>query len=233
MEDACAPLGLTPEQRETYDRLGVVRVPGAVSRPAAEAMADALWAELERRHGLDRRRSESWTLERPFRLQAVARSGAFAAMASPRVRAVLDEVLGDGWVEPRWWGLPLVAFPSPGDAWSPPDRDWHLDGQATTDPRVARPFVLLAPLDPGGGGTCCRVGSHHLVRDLAGEAGRPLPSREARARLADRLGGLEVIEMTGETGDLILMHPLVVHAPARNVRSTPRLVVTQWVEGRG
>lgn len=231
MEDACAPPGLTPEQRETYDRLGVVRVPGAVLRRDAEAMADALWDELERRHGLHRRRPETWTVERPFHLQAVARSGAFATMASPRVRAVLDELLGTGWIEPRWWGLPLVAFPSPG-AWSPPNRDWHLDGQATANPRVARPFVLLASLEPGGGGTCCRAGSHHLVRALAQEAGRPLPSRVARAMLTGRLDRLELVEMTGEAGDLVLMHPLMIHAPARNARTTPRLVVTQWVEAR-
>ena len=41
---------------------------------------------------------------------------------------------------------------------------------------------------------------------------------------------LRVSEMTGEPGDVWLMHPDVLHAPAPNVLDAPRLVVTQFVQ---
>jgi ectoine hydroxylase-related dioxygenase (phytanoyl-CoA dioxygenase family) len=40
---------------------------------------------------------------------------------------------------------------------------------------------------------------------------------------------LQVEEMTGEPGDLYLMHPAALHAAAPNVLSEPRLVLAQFV----
>jgi hypothetical protein len=39
--------------------------------------------------------------------------------------------------------------------------------------------------------------------------------------------------MLGEPGDVILMHPLMLHAPMPNVLATPRMMLTQFVYGRG
>jgi ectoine hydroxylase-related dioxygenase (phytanoyl-CoA dioxygenase family) len=43
---------------------------------------------------------------------------------------------------------------------------------------------------------------------------------------------VRVVEMTGQPGDVYLMHPTLLHAPSRNVRNSPRLALTQWVEGK-
>jgi ectoine hydroxylase-related dioxygenase (phytanoyl-CoA dioxygenase family) len=40
---------------------------------------------------------------------------------------------------------------------------------------------------------------------------------------------LRVIEMTGEPGDVLLTHPLLLHAPARNCASVPRIVLSSTV----
>ena len=39
----------------------------------------------------------------------------------------------------------------------------------------------------------------------------------------------QVAEMTGDPGDVWLMHPNAVHAGAPNVLEAPRLVLTQFV----
>ena len=44
---------------------------------------------------------------------------------------------------------------------------------------------------------------------------------------------VRVCEMLGEPGDVILMHPLMMHAPTPNVLATPRMMLTQFAYGRG
>lgn len=250
---------LTPDQAEAYAREGVTRIPAAIPAGAVESMRQALWRRLEATCGAIRDRPETWTIARPSKLSP--RGGEYAEMASPPVRALLDDLLGE-WEEPPRWGLPLVAFPTGEPAWDVPHRHWHLDGTvAAGAPSLARLFALLEPSRQGGGGTVYVAGSHRLVCALAERQGRPLSSAEARrlltnqhpwfAQLAAPGGGedrirqfmvdghdadgvrVHVAEMLGEPGDIILMHPLTLHAPAPNVRSTPRMMLTQFVHRRG
>lgn len=254
--------GLTVDQRETLDRDGIVRLSGAVPRADAAAMADAIWRWLATLHGFDRERRETWTKERPAQLGPLAKSGAFRAMASPRVRSVIDDLLGRGaWQEPAYWGIALACFPTPEARWDVPHASWHLDAPATAPPPpVARVFVLLDQLEPAGGGTVYVSGSHRLAERLVRKGGA-LASAEVKSLLARRSpwladlmsgggGGdriarfmeegvgvddvpLRVGEMTGEAGDVYLMHPLMLHTGAPNVRERPRLAVTQWIYGKG
>ena len=49
------------------------------------------------------------------------------------------------------------------------------------------------------------------------------------------VGGLTVRlgEMLGAPGDLILMHPAIVHGAAPNTASGPRMMLTEWIVRRG
>lgn len=162
---------LTPEQIRTYEEDGVAHLPGAVARADAERMADALWSELGRKHAILRGHPDTWPTGRVFRIQAIAKAGAFDAMASPLIRAAIDHVLGvDGWDEPSHWGGTLATFPSKDKSWSVPHQSWHLDTRAQArvrHVRLARVFVLLADLLRRGGGTLFVAGSHRLIGRLA------------------------------------------------------------------
>jgi len=120
-----------------------------------------------------------------------------------------------------------------------------------------RVFAFLSSVLPRGGGTLVVTGSHRLVQALGDRTGNPLRSPEVRKRLmagdpwfrslcsadesTDRVrrfmndgvvtSGMlvRVVELTGEPGDVILMHGLMLHAPAPNCRSAPRLMVAQWI----
>ena len=119
---------------------------------------------------------------------------------------------------------------------------------------------MLAASRPGGGGTGYVAGSHRLIQVELAAAGRALPSAQVRKALAARsdwfaaltsrpsgedrvqrfmregseVDGVpvRVCEMLGEPGDVILMHPLAMHAPTPNVLATPRMMLTQFVYGR-
>jgi ectoine hydroxylase-related dioxygenase (phytanoyl-CoA dioxygenase family) len=256
--------GLNPHQREQFLETGVVFLPGLVPRPDAEAMADRLWDTLARQHGHLRNRPDTWTKQHPAQFQELRRSGAFAAMGSERVRGLLDDLFGDdGWTPPAHWGGPLVTFPTGEGPWRVPAATWHLDihpGQVLEPwPDYVRLFAILAPLEPGGGGTVYVAGSHRLSMQMMAEtpsrgqirsagitealtgespwiAALRTPGDEARrnARFMDegaRARGIDlrVGEMTGQPGDVVLMHPATLHAPARNARATPRLMLAETV----
>lgn len=252
--------GFTPEQFEQYESEGVVRLPDAVPLPAVESMLAVLWRRLATRHGVARDRPESWNVANPAQL--TAHTDEFAAMASPQVLGVIDHLLGPGgWTPPPRWGLPLVTLPGFAERWDVPHKLWHLDLPATaTPPRVARVFLLLSALNPGGGGTGYVAGSHRVLRDLARDAGHPLRSGDARKLLTarepwfealftrrageDRIarfmqpGGsangtpVRVGEMTGAAGDVYVMDPLILHGTMPNAGTTPRLMLTEWIYGR-
>jgi ectoine hydroxylase-related dioxygenase (phytanoyl-CoA dioxygenase family) len=251
--------GLTLEQLDQYATEGVVRLPGAVPIADIEAMAEVLWRRLRTRHGVFHDRPQTWIVPHPAQL--TAKTDELAGMASPAVLAVVDQLLGvGGWNPPERWGLPLVTLPGFADGWDVPHKGWHLDIQAAAEPpRVARIFVLLTDLAPGGGATGYVAGSHRVLQALAREAGRSLKSGEARELLlahpwfaalfarpdgADRrawfmeqpgdAGGVPVRvgEMTGQAGDAYVMDPLILHAMTPNVLATPRLMLTEWVYGR-
>jgi len=241
--------GLTADQAEIYARDGVVRLSRLIPFPDIEAMRAAVWRKLDARPE---------RAARPSKL--TARDGEFDAIGSPAVRALLDSLLGE-WDEPVRWGLPLVAFHTGEAAWDVPHRNWHVDlGGLPGDYSLARFFVVLEPSRPGGGGTGYVVGSHRLFAAIAEREGRFRSSAEARRGLIahapwfgelssirpgeDRIRrfmhdgaevdgvGVRVCEMLGEPGDVIVMHPLMLHAPMPNVLATPRMMLTQFVYGR-
>lgn len=116
-------------------------------------------------------------------------------------------------------------------------------------------FLFLDRVEPRGGGTLAVAGSHRLVERLRADAGPGYTGRSAdvRKRLrrsvpwlrelwtpregddgierfmrAARFDGvsLRVVEMTGEPGDVIAMHPWILHTSAPNVGPRPRMMLT-------
>jgi hypothetical protein len=127
---------------------------------------------------------------------------------------------------------------------------------------VGRVFLLLAPLRPRGGGTLVALGSHRIVERIVRRAGERQSSADVRKQLkshhrwffdlmtpdksrrdrtawfmevATEVDGvaLQVEEMTGEPGDVFLMHPAALHAGAPNMLAEPRLALTQFVMPKG
>jgi hypothetical protein len=235
---------LSPRDHEQFQRTGLLRLPGAVPAADVAAMRDRFWDFLGTRFGMLPDRPDTWEPGTPRHLQALRRSGAFAAMATPPVRAALDDLLGPGaWAPPKVWGLPLVTFP--GAQWRVPSSGWHVDSYgAEHDLPGVTVFAFLAEVARRGGGTAVLAGSHRLVnRHIAGTGSarpadvkaalsaahpwltRPDPERPLVA--GDVTVTLE--ELTGAPGDVMLMHSRTLHAAAPNALGTPRMMLVEIV----
>ena len=137
---------------------------------------------------------------------------------------------GLGWIHVRY---PVVE---PSEAWEWENRRWHIDGDTgridTHQSVVVLPMVT--PIAPGGGGTALLKGSHTTVARWLHDAGEWGVGNHRRIRtiveraVAER-GLSAVVEATGEAGDVLLMHPLLVHA----VNDARRVTFKQQPSGAG
>ncbi|HEV2365510.1 MAG TPA: phytanoyl-CoA dioxygenase family protein [Caulobacteraceae bacterium] len=251
-----ATFALTAEQRAAFDRGGVLRLPGFYPLADIEEMAAALWSDLGRRFGACRDQPETWKVVSPAQFQALKGSGAFKALGSPELFDLADALLGKGtWDAPRVWGFPLVTFPTAAPTLTRPP--WHLDigGEALSPLPILRVFTFLEPAPANGGGTLMVAGSHLLAIDIERAHGTPVRSAYVRdrlkadhpyfARLLSRrseelrklmeveaeAGGhfVRLEEMTGAPGDVIVMHPAILHGTAHNALGRPRMMLTEWI----
>jgi hypothetical protein len=252
---------LSQDEREEFERSGLLRLPAAIPQADTATMHERFWEFLSTEHGIVRERPGTWTPGSPRHLQALKRSGVFNLMATGGVRDAIDDLLGAAaWTPPKTWGLPLVTFPAPGADWDVPPIGWHVDSHGPEHelPGVTV-FAFLAPVAPRGGGTVVLPGSHRLfnshiattgtwrpaeVKAALGErhpwlrdlwASAPQPGRVARylkegATIAD--AHLRVRELTGTPGDVVLMHPRTLHAPAPNSLATPRTMLVEIINRR-
>jgi hypothetical protein len=134
--------------------------------------------------------------------------------------------------------------------------------RALPDLYGVRIFTCLAKVEPQGGATLAVAGSPRLARALANARGvAKLRSADVRKGLVQRHSWIKdlcspgdsrgrvarfmntgatiedvdirVIEMTGEPGDVYLVHPVMMHAGSPNCLKTPRMVLSSTVYQRG
>jgi Phytanoyl-CoA dioxygenase (PhyH) len=205
---------LTAEDHERLAATGFARLPGAVDRATADAMAEQVWASLAAR-GIERADPRTWPAGFVGKHQSLRRRRVFDAFATPAVAALADAVLGSGgWQEVGGWGPALVTFPEPGP-WIVPHDVWHVDIPAKGDPNrpaVARLFAYVNDVVPQGGGRVVVEGSHELVRRLVAaapdhDAGsssrvrRRLMARSPWFQALDREGGGDRVRQFMVDGD--------------------------------
>ncbi len=253
---------LTDQQREEFDRTGLLRLEGAFSRSAAEDMRVVLWNELVHRYGIERDDPTTWDRHPPTGLKSTKRAKVFQPICSPVVGDALDDLLGPGcWDRPEQYGNVLVTMPN-ATQWRVPHRIWHSDFEATNssvDLFAVKLWALFGAVEPGGGGTPQLLGSHKLfarylestdVREykraklgflrshpsliaLTNDDGDP--RRNERFMGADwDVDGLpaRVVELTGAPGDVFITHGWLFHTVAVNATDQPRLMRSVAVRRR-
>ena len=247
--------------RDEFDQRGILRLPATIPSAEVRAMRQRLWQHLLGTHAMHLDRPETWTVHTPAHFQKLTGTGAFDAMATGQLCAVIDDLLGAGrWHRPAHWGRPMVTFPRPGTAWEVPTSGWHLDSQDLELTMLAV-FAHLAPVPPRGSGTLVITGSHQLTTPSESQAGNvPVRSHEVKAHLrtlhpwlhdlwqagddTDRIHRylaagadidgvhVQVEELTGEPGDAVIMHPRLLHVAAPNSPDAPRMMLLQFLHRR-
>lgn len=176
------------------------------------------------------------------------RHPAIIALAGGKSIAAASELV-DGLLDLSITPAPGLLFTLPAaGVWTVPHQNWHLDFPRLPEagPSGVQIFAMLDTVEPAGGGTLVVAGSHRLLNE-----GVRISSSDLRKRLkrepyfaalmsdgtADRMRflreaghvgevELQVVELTGNAGDVYFMDMGLLHTVAPNTRQIPRLMMT-------
>ncbi len=245
---------LTESQLKEFTTSGLLKLEGVLPIEAVTAMRDRVWQFLEKRDGMLPDDPTSWRGKELATIKGLANGKTFDAMLADDVlTAVRELVMGQSAARRAGTSRQLlVTFPN-ADQWVVPHRNWHYDLQAlpagSGPPPGVQVFAFLNAVRLRGGGTVIIAGSHRLLNDLSQSISpsvmkKRLPRRSDYFRAlfnpddSDRqhfmtesaqIGevAVQVVEMTGEPGDVVLMDMRLLHTQAPNALDTPRMMLTE------
>ena len=219
---------LTDEQTRHFLERGFVTVRGAFDAASAQRRLDDAWI----RFGYDRADPGSWTEKR---IHLAARSHVDARTFAPAAWHAAMELVGgqERVVLPWQWSDGFIANLGVGDdrPWQPPSPaagGWHKDGDffrhfLDSPEQALLSLVLWTDMLPKGGGTFVAADSVPVVaRFLAAHPEGVLPDDFDYADLIGQCR--DFVEMTGEAGDVVLLHPYTLHATSQNVLGIARII---------
>jgi hypothetical protein len=220
--------GLTDQQVEFFLEHGYVTIPECFTRTDAQAWLDEAWIRL----GYDPHDPTTWLQKRVHMpSQRRVEVKAFA----PKAWGAACQLLGgeDRIEQPYTWGDGFIVNLGLGAErdWEPPSASapgWHKDGDffrhyLDSPEQGLLTLVRWSDIEPRGGGTFVAADSvDPVARLLAGRPDGILPDEfdyDALIAQCDHF-----VETTGRLGDVVLLHPYVLHAVSQNHRGTARFI---------
>ena len=240
---------ITREEAESFVTNGIVVIKRAFSKDHASHVATQAWRELESSHGVDPSDPSTWARPRPghgpagyARLRGSDKLHQLSSLAPKAFQAHLDLVGGadrfprDG--EDLVWGEGVVSNLGVEDdpRWKPPapkQPGWHKDGwhfrHFLNSPEQALVTVpLYTDIQPQSGGTFLAVDSIGPVANLLLESPAGLHPDSVQGAGYLIPGLVEqcstFAELTGEAGDMVLLHPYMLHRVSINPSTRPRFI---------
>ncbi|RLN48906.1 hypothetical protein BBJ29_006390 [Phytophthora kernoviae] len=141
---------------------------------------------------------------------------------TPRLKQALDQICGEGrWEEfgLGWW---MITFPDQAEPpWGAAGK-WHVDGasyQHHVDSAESGLLMifLFSDIGPGEGGTAVSAESHKWIARLL-EKNEPRGMKGgAVSYQARQFERRKVVEVNGKAGDVMLVHPFLLHARSKNL----------------
>ncbi|KAJ7154541.1 hypothetical protein C8R46DRAFT_439619 [Mycena filopes] len=237
---------LTPEQKSHFLKHGFIRLRDCFSREAAEEFTTNLWTRL----GMSPTDKSTWNAER---INMPSHTAVPIADFAPKAwRAICALVGGEDRISDAtkvWKDSFIVNLGTEGQgavAFRELD-GWHVDGDFfhhfLDSPEQALLVIpIFSDIGPGGGGTAiCTDGipvvAKHLYENPQGVTPWMYARGTPESTGPDRLDFYSSIvqsrelasdasfhEMTGEVGDVYLLHPLMLHAATKNATRVPRVI---------
>lgn len=228
------PQVLTLDEVERFITDGYLVVRGLIPEERVKAIVPMIWSALDAvAHDPGKRNPDGGHL-----LKESPHGGPVQGLVSPRYRTVIEDLCGAG--RCQLWedglGYMPIRFPDPRRgalAWQP--TDMHVDGMhfhhhVNSAEQGLVVVELFSDIDPQGGGTAIRVGSHKQVaRILQRAEPAGLTCMEIGAKARQETGEGPVIELTGKAGDVLFMHPHTLHGSSLNLSERARLASNHCV----
>jgi hypothetical protein len=219
---------LTDREVDHFVQHGHVVLENCFDPEVAQAWIDRAWV----RFGYDRDTPAQWT-EKRIHLAKLA--SVDARDFAPKAWAAAVQLLGgEDRIELPWeWNDGFIANLGVGDdrPWQPPSAEvsgWHKDGDffrhfLDSPEQGLLTIVLWTDMHHRGGGTFIAADSVPVVaRYLADHPEGVLPTEFDFQALTRQCRNF--LELTGRAGDVVLMHPYMLHATSQNVLKHGRLI---------
>jgi len=224
---------LTAEDREQFLEKGYIIIREAFDPNTAQRLADCVWELLPE----DRNDRSTWTRS-GAELQFLVEKGPVAEIFTTRYTEAVDDLLGAGrWHTNResfgWIPVRFPGFSKP--PWEPPAHGWHVDGmnfQHRINPKetALAGMEFFSDIKPGGGGTALKTGSHKYIGALLKQREpEGIPYKELFDIANDNSGNFIVEEATGRAGDVLWMHPFLIHARSPNTGQDVRIAANRTI----
>ncbi|KAJ7485499.1 hypothetical protein FB451DRAFT_1337652 [Mycena latifolia] len=116
-------------------------------------------------------------------------------------------------------------------------KGWHVDGDSflpflDSPEQALLVMPIFSDIAPGGGTVICTDGIRAVVKYLYDNPNgvtpwmhvRGTPEPQPRSSNPELTSDASFHEMTGEVGDVYLLHPLMVHSTSKNATRIPRVI---------
>lgn len=234
---------LTEENVRTFLDKGYLIVKGALDPAKAQPWIDRAYARL----GYSPTDPSTW--EKDIVWMDHENRALVRDLAPKAWGAILDVVGGEDRIEPGIIGLPatghftavnsfewsdafIVNFRRGADQpWQPPSaatKGWHKDGSyfrhfLDSREQALLTIVLWSDMRHQGGGTFIAPDSVRVIAKMLhdhpeGIGAYDINGQEIAAQCQ------EFVELTGEAGDFVILHPYMLHASSQNVLGIPRFM---------
>ncbi|HKN00804.1 MAG TPA: phytanoyl-CoA dioxygenase family protein [Candidatus Binataceae bacterium] len=200
---------------------GYVVLRGAFAREVADQCREFIWNQVPLW-------DDCTTYGQPMvQIRKVFNGAPFDQVRSERLKSGLDQMVGtDRWQGPAgygWWSLLFPGFQGPG-GWHVDGGDFQLTEKFTDHNHALVTLFLFSDIGPGDGGTAMVRGSHLAVTRLIGEIEEARPSTinweelKLKPEAAELMSPAQdqIVHLTGEAGDVALMHPFLLHGFGAN-----------------
>ena len=210
-------MSIVNSEIERFISQGFVVVRGGFSRNLAAECRDFVWQQV-------RLWDRCTTYGQPMvQIQKVFNRPPFDKIMNDRLRSALDALVGPrNWREPPgygWWSLLFPGKAGPG-GWHVDGGQLRISGSLTDHDHALVTLFLFSDAGPGDGGTVMIPGSHLTVARTIANAGN---SGISWSDVAQQLpAGLlnpeesQIAHLIGEAGDVVLMHPFLIHGFGQN-----------------
>lgn len=231
---------LTPTEAEHFLDKGYVTIPGCFTRNFAQPLINHAYERM----GCDPNDPATWT--EPIRYLDHAHKFNVKELCPKAWGAICDILGGEDRIDPTVRRMETIHFSSvesfkwsdafivnfrygASEPWRPPAPDtarWHKDGSffkhfLDSPEQALLTVIQWTDTPPRSGGTFVACDSfRHIARYLAEHPEGAEPG--ACGALIDQCE--DFIELTGEAGDLTLLHPFTLHASSPNPSGRPRFM---------
>jgi|GEM_PF-5827068 len=234
---------LTKAQITFFETHGYLRIPSVFSREVASEVERTVinMAAQESGHSepnLNTLKKKPAFIDGFYRPGSRIDGALAKQLNTEKLFHALDELLGKSNYQVsdlESHGLFTMTFPGfSHKPWAPPKHSgsWHIDNgvrfEDTYTLETSRcacvPVFLITDVKPEGGATACIPGSHKVMAALLKRSGG-INYSEMRAvceALANTSKRIDLL--AGNAGDLVVMHPFLVHSPSANSEKSLRIM---------